>query len=267
MCFRLFLYISEILKKHEEEAEKKKPGISKSRNFRYPPVLPIVFYDGAQRWTAETNFLDRTYLKEAFTPYIPKFDYLVVDLNRYSMGDICAFSDALSLIMLIDKLTDKNKPLALEKLPLGYFKELGLKIPPELNKLLMKVIEALMDRVETPEEEIEAVTSHLQKKEYPQMFEAVVANWKRERRLQRREGREEGIQLGEKRAEKKFEQERLKAEQERQQAEQHSRTNHSCKPRNSAAAAQAVPARCGMGAIPGIRNKSAGRRQHPLLLA
>jgi hypothetical protein len=71
-------------------------------NFRYPPVLPIVFYDGPTRWTAERNFHDRTALAEEFGKYIPSFEYELVDLNQYSRETLIEFGDALSLIMLID---------------------------------------------------------------------------------------------------------------------------------------------------------------------
>lgn len=31
---------------YEKEMEQKQEGISKRKNFKYPPILPIVFYDG-----------------------------------------------------------------------------------------------------------------------------------------------------------------------------------------------------------------------------
>jgi hypothetical protein len=32
------------------------------KDFRYPPVIPIVFYDGPALWTAKLNFRDRVLL-------------------------------------------------------------------------------------------------------------------------------------------------------------------------------------------------------------
>lgn len=43
---------------YEREQEKKHKGISKTKNFRYPPVLPILFYDGIENWTAATRLTE-----------------------------------------------------------------------------------------------------------------------------------------------------------------------------------------------------------------
>ena len=37
--------------------EKQQPGVSKNKGFRYPPILPIVFYDGGENWTAAVLML------------------------------------------------------------------------------------------------------------------------------------------------------------------------------------------------------------------
>ena len=29
------------------------------KDFRYPPILPIVYYEGSQKWTAPLHFRDR----------------------------------------------------------------------------------------------------------------------------------------------------------------------------------------------------------------
>jgi hypothetical protein len=102
--FKLLQYICLILDEYEKEAEQQNPGIAKTKDFRYPPVLPIVFYDGSSPWTAETNFRNRTYLNEVFAKYIPGFEYELVDLRRYKSEEIMRFNDTLSMVMLLDRL-------------------------------------------------------------------------------------------------------------------------------------------------------------------
>ena len=58
--FKMLQYITLVLDNYEKDAEKEHPGIIYTRNFRYPPVIPIIFYDGDTDWTAPRNFLDKT---------------------------------------------------------------------------------------------------------------------------------------------------------------------------------------------------------------
>ena len=56
MSFRVLRYMVLILTDYAAEQEKQHKGITGTKEFRYPPVLPVVFYDGPGNWTAETNF-------------------------------------------------------------------------------------------------------------------------------------------------------------------------------------------------------------------
>jgi hypothetical protein len=70
-AFKMLRYVYLVLDRYEKDAEAERPGITMTRDFLFPPVLPIIFYDGSETWTAERNFRDRTALKEAFSSYIP----------------------------------------------------------------------------------------------------------------------------------------------------------------------------------------------------
>ena len=66
--------------------------------FPYPPILPIVYYEGSGKWTAPCNIRDRIYFDEAFEPFTPKFFYKPVQLNDYSVGELVEKKDELSLL-------------------------------------------------------------------------------------------------------------------------------------------------------------------------
>ncbi|MCF2555926.1 Rpn family recombination-promoting nuclease/putative transposase, partial [Faecalicatena contorta] len=78
MAFRILRYIVMILNDYENEQEKLHPGITKTKEFKYPPVLPVIYYEGTESWTAVKNFKDRVYLSDVLGKYIPDFEYLVV---------------------------------------------------------------------------------------------------------------------------------------------------------------------------------------------
>ncbi len=53
--FKMLQYITLVLDDYEKEANKKTDGVTFTKDFKYPPVLLVVFYDGEGSWTAETN--------------------------------------------------------------------------------------------------------------------------------------------------------------------------------------------------------------------
>ncbi|MCL2387362.1 MAG: Rpn family recombination-promoting nuclease/putative transposase, partial [Defluviitaleaceae bacterium] len=96
--FKMLLYIALILNDYEKEVNKessqntnKSTKVTLTKDFKYPPVLPIILYAGDDEWTAETNFLNRTEMSDIFEKYIPKFEYELVNLNKYSFADLAEF--------------------------------------------------------------------------------------------------------------------------------------------------------------------------------
>jgi predicted transposase/invertase (TIGR01784 family) len=193
-CFKMLQYICLVLDACEKEINREQPGRTFQKDFRYPPVLPIIFYDGTETWTAERNFRDRTALPEIFGKYIPSFEYELVDLKTYSPEEILRFNDLLSLIMMIDLTGTMNREGFLEKLPKDYLEKLALKIPENLTKLLSDVVLVLLNRFNAPPEEAEAIMEHIEHKEVETMFDALVEKYHK--------ARNEGIEEGRKEAER-----------------------------------------------------------------
>jgi predicted transposase/invertase (TIGR01784 family) len=197
--FKMLQYICLVLDSWEKEAEKENPGVSKRKEFKYPPVLPIVFYDGKNKWTAERNFFNRTHPNTVFEKYIPKFEYELVNLNDYSEKEIQGFGDALSLIMLIDKLRDSGGERLLKHLPEDYLEKLNLQIPPGMGKLLSDVIRVFLDKSNVDRYEAESFVANIGKtdlKGYKGMFEAAIESIKEGREEARKEGIVQGIEQG-----------------------------------------------------------------------
>jgi hypothetical protein len=186
--FKMLQYITLILDDYEKQVNAADSDASLRKEFKYPPVLPIVFHDGSSPWTAETNFLNRTALNEVFEKYIPKFEYEVVSLRQYSTEELTRFNDVLSLVLLIDHIGTMERRNLLKELPPDYLERMALKIPENLNKLLSDVVTTLLDRFGTKKDEIAKITDYIEQKEMATMFDALVEqHWKL-----KDEGREEG---------------------------------------------------------------------------
>ena len=124
MSFRMLRYIVMVLTDYEAEQERLHKGITKTKDFKYPPVIPIIYYGGSENWTAIRNFKERVYLSDILGDYIPNFEYIVVPLCDYSNDDILAKKDELSLVMLINKLKTSDEFKSLKDIPPEYLKNL-----------------------------------------------------------------------------------------------------------------------------------------------
>lgn len=171
MSFRILRYIVLILTDYAAEAEKKQAGCTALKSFRYPPVLPIVFYDGDRNWTAAKNFQERTALSDLLGEYIPNFQYLVVPLYRYSNQELIEKEDELSLIMLIDKLRSSAEFHELAEIPDDYLEKISRDSSESLLKLIAKIIAAFLHRLNIPKEEIGDFTDQIERRDFTMLFE------------------------------------------------------------------------------------------------
>jgi hypothetical protein len=222
MAFRMLQYIVLILDAYEKEVNAE-GDVSGKKEFRYPLVLPIVFYDGEGEWTAETNFLNKTEPNgPLYAKYIPTFEYMVVNLNKLSREALLQFGDPLSFIMLIDKIRRPEDMSLLSGIPAGYVRSFSGLLTEGIKKLLVDVITSLLTRADVPREEIEAVTQDIQAWRYSEMFDWLegysVQETRRQVREEERRVWEEERRVWEEKL-RQAETQRQQAETQRQQAE------------------------------------------------
>ena len=187
MAFRMLQYIVLILDAYEKEVNAE-GDVSGKKEFRYPLILPIVFYDGEGEWTAETNFLNKTEPNgPLYAKYIPTFEYMVVNLNKLSREALLQFGDPLSFIMLIDKIRRPEDMSLLSGIPAGYVQSFSSSLTEGIKKLLVDVITSLLTRADVPREEIDAVTHDIQEWRYSEMFNRLEGYSVQETRRQVRE--------------------------------------------------------------------------------
>ncbi|MDR1531062.1 MAG: Rpn family recombination-promoting nuclease/putative transposase, partial [Clostridiales bacterium] len=127
-AFKMLQYITLFYDHYEKEENKKSTGASFRKDFKYPAVLPVVFYDGGGNWTAETNFYNKVENNVVFARYTPSFEYLVVNLADYDEKALTKFGDALSIALIIAKMRWPDFKGLSEKLPEEYWNKVDL--PP-----------------------------------------------------------------------------------------------------------------------------------------
>ena len=196
MSFRILRYIVFIWTDYAAQQEKLHKGITKSKAFLYPPILPIVYYEGTSTWSAPLNFKNRVFLSDVFGDYIPSFNYLVVPLNKYSKQDLIEKNDELSLIFLINQLQSSSEFHNLKDIPKEYTEHLTDNTPDYLLKIIGKVIAVLLHKLNVPDEEVYDITDQITRRQFSMMFDNFQAYDVQEtRRVSREKGRLEGEQL------------------------------------------------------------------------
>ena len=198
MSFWILRYIVLIWTDYAAQQEKLHKGITKSKAFLYPPILPIVYYEGSSTWSAPLNFKDRVFLSDVLGDYIPSFNYLVIPLNQYSKQDLIEKNDELSLIFLINQLQSSSEFHDLKDIPKEYTEHLTEDTPDYLLKIIGKVIAVLLHKLNVPDEEVYEVTDQITRRKFSMMFDNFQAYDVQEtRRISREEGRLEGRIEGE----------------------------------------------------------------------
>ena len=113
MSCRMLWYMVLIWNEWIKQKEKEEKGITIRKDFKLPPILPIVYYTGTDTWSAEVNFSNSVYLSNEFSKYIPNFSYELVPLNKYTIEDLMKYEDILSFIMILDKI---KKPAQIKEI-------------------------------------------------------------------------------------------------------------------------------------------------------
>lgn len=170
VVMQILRYMVYIWEDYEKEMEHLQKGITKTKDFQYPLILPIVYYEGAKKWTAACSLKERVMLSEAFLPYIPDFTYKLIQLNGYTRKELTDKQDELSLLMLLNQIQSIEDFSGLV-LPEDYLRAFSEHSPEYLKELMVKVITSLLRHLKIPEQEILDFTGQVKEQRMGELFE------------------------------------------------------------------------------------------------
>ncbi len=192
VIMQLFRYMCYIWEDYEKEVFKKNGMKCSAKDFKYPPILPIVYYEGKNKWTAVTNLKERVFLNDVFEKYIPDFSYELISLREYSSDRLIENQDEISLVMLINKLQEVADLKGLSEL--AKMSDKVCETTPEyLLDIIAKIVTALLYRLNVPEEEVNEAVELIKEKKMPVLFEHFEGY---DIQATRKEAKEEGIKEG-----------------------------------------------------------------------
>ena len=200
VVMQVFRYMAFIWEDYENEQERQYSGCSHTKEFRYLPILPVVFYDGAENWTAALSLQERVLLSDVFREYIPDYRCMLMQLKDYSTEELMEKRDELSIIMMISRLHRVAEFAGIGKeVDSEYLQAVTADTPEYLLGIMAQVIEALLLKINVPYKEAVDFAGQVKERRMGELF----SNFEEyDVQATRREARKEGIEEGIERANK-----------------------------------------------------------------
>ena len=106
MIFRVLMYIMDVLTDYFMHIDKK---VREKSDFKLPAIVPIVFYNGSDKWTAAQSLKEYMHSAELFGDYTLNLQYYLVDLNKIDEEYILNTNTLIDNIMYCDKFRKNQK--------------------------------------------------------------------------------------------------------------------------------------------------------------
>ncbi len=205
VSMQLLKYMVCIWNEYAREMERETENITSRKNFRYPPILPVVYYEGTNKWTADLHLKDRIMLNDTFGDYLPDFTYKLVRIHDYTNGELLDRKDEMSLLMMINKANAPDEIRAFWKnIPKDKIDAIIKNTPYPTLEVIASVAWNLLMKLNVPPEEAGQYIDKIKERQMGYWFENM-----------------EKLDIQEER--RKTEEQRKKAEEQRKKAEEHRR--------------------------------------------
>ena len=168
---QIFRYMVYIWERYARESEKKDPGCTRRKRFQYPPIIPVVYYEGKGKWTAPEQFKDKIVFGEQFKKYLPNFSYYIVPIRQYSGETLVEHGDEISIIMLFNRMQTVEDIEELRTLPVDKIDEVLKETPDYLLDIITKVLRAFLLEVNVPEDETDELVGKVKGRHMGRLFE------------------------------------------------------------------------------------------------
>lgn len=142
----------------------------KRKDFLYPPILPIVYYEGSSAWDVPPGFRSRIREGETFGKYISDFEYYLVPLKDYSNEELMEKPDEISLVMMINKLQTAEDIENFRRLPREGIEAILKDTPGYLLDTIADVLKAFLLKMNVSVPETEKLTGRVKEKKVTELF-------------------------------------------------------------------------------------------------
>ena len=124
-------------------------------------IIPIVYYEGTRRWTADIHLKDRIEFAEQMEKYIPDFTYQVVSVNQYTNEELSNKRDEMSLVMLINKIQTPEDYGEFRKVSEELINSIYGNAPEEIKKIYRDILWSLLIKMNVPSEDAREIMGEI----------------------------------------------------------------------------------------------------------
>lgn len=214
---QLLKYMACIWAEYEKTFLSERGKISKNKSFKYPPIIPVVYYEGKKEWTADMYLRDRIMFSDILRPYIPDFKYIVVRNHDFSDEELLAREDEMSLLMLINKFQTADDITNFRDIEKDKIDSIIHNSSEQVIDIIAAVVRSLCTKIHISAEETDDAVQKVREHKLGYLFE----NMEKIDIQQLRKEAEEWRKLGEEERQKaKEEQQKAKEEQQKRIEEQ-----------------------------------------------
>ncbi len=153
ITMQLLKYMVCIWTEYGKEKLARKEDNPANKEFEYPPIIPIVYYEGKARWTVGLNLKDRISMSDMFPEYIPDFSYRLICNYNYTNEELLSKEDEISLFMMLNKIHTAEDVSAFLRLDDYRLNEILKKSPEHTLKIIADAMWSLCMKIKMPQEE------------------------------------------------------------------------------------------------------------------
>jgi len=106
MPFRILVYLVAVWLDYFKNTDKDE---RKRKEYRLPPIIPMVLHNGARSWTAEKEFKKYVDQSDMFGKYIVNFEYVLVSVKELKQDFIAGSNTLIDNILWSDKMRKKEE--------------------------------------------------------------------------------------------------------------------------------------------------------------
>ena len=182
VAMQLLRYMVVIWKDYRDKKNREKNASNSRKRFRYPPIIPIVYYEGTEEWTADLNFSRRINLSSSLKEYIPEFKYHVVRIHDYTNEELVKKNDEIALIMAINKIqTPKDYEKFLEECETLVNQVYG-NATQDIRVIVKEILWSLFISMNIPAQEAQEQMDKMEGRGMGYLFENIKIDMQAERR-------------------------------------------------------------------------------------
>ncbi len=114
---------------------------------------------------------ERIYLSDIWAEYVPDYRCMLIPIQKYSNSKIIEKKDELSLLMLMNKLSEAADFKELEKeIPREYLQDITMNTPEYLLNTMAEVISGLLSKLDISREEVEVFVGQIKERKMGDFF-------------------------------------------------------------------------------------------------